>query len=158
MNQNQEKARIEALERKLKEAAEREAADKKRMEELEKKLAADKAAEKRRREEKRAAKAELAALKKSLNAKKGEIDILADCMVAISQQKPAGWTKKELLAAYLAALGMDESHEKAPLKEATLSAQCGARIQPRLEKMGYRLERAASEMGKALYIAKAIKG
>ena len=151
-------SRIEELEKKLKEAAEREAADKKRMEELEAKIAKDREAKKKRQEETKADKAELAALKKALNAKKGQIDILADCMIAISQDKPNGWTRKELFKRYLEALGMDEAHEKAPLKEATLHAQCGSRIQPRLEKLGYRLERAASSLGNALYICVPIKG
>lgn len=146
-------SRIEELEKKLKEAAEREAADKKRMEELEAKIAKDKEAKKKRQEETKADKAELAALKKALNAKKGEIDILADCMISLSAEKPQGWSRKELLACYLAALGIDESHEKSPLKAATLNAQCGARIQPRLEKLGFKIQRAASDMGAALYIA-----
>lgn len=151
-------SRIEELEKKLKEAAEREAADKKRMEELEAKIAKDREAKKKRQEETKADKAELAALKKALNAKKGQIDILADCMIAISKEKPEGWTRKELFKSYLAALGLEEADERAPMKEATLHAQTGARIQPRLEKLGYRLERAASSLGNALYICVPIKG
>lgn len=151
-------SRIAELEAKL--AASQKAAEesKKRMAELEAKMKRDKEADKKRQEEKKADKAELAALKKALNAKKGQIDILADCMIAISKEKPEGWTRKELFKRYLEALGMDEAHEKAPLKEATLHAQCGSRIQPRLEKLGYRLERAASSLGNALYICTPIKG
>lgn len=124
-----------------------------RMDELEKELAKLKAEKAASRKAEKAAKEELASLKKTLNAKKGEIDILADCMISLSAEKPQGWSRKELLACYLAALGIDESHEKSPLKAATLNAQCGARIQPRLEKLGYKLKRAASDMGNALYIA-----
>lgn len=151
-------ARIAELEAKLAASQKAEEANKKRMEELEAKIAKDKEAKKKRQEETRADKAELAALKKALNARKGQIDILADCMIEISKEKANGWTRKELLSAYLAALGIDEADERAPLKEATLHAQTGARIQPRLEKLGYRLERAASSLGSALYICRSIKG
>lgn len=151
-------SRIAELEAKL--AASQKAAEesKKRMAELEAKMKRDKEADKKRQEEKKADKAELAALKKALNAKKGQIDILADCMIAISKEKPNGWTRKELFKRYLEALGIEESDERAPQKEATLHAQTGSRIQPRLEKLGYRLERAASSLGNALYICVPIKG
>jgi chromosome segregation ATPase len=151
-------ARIAELEAKLAASQKAEEANKKRMEELEAKIAKDKEAKKKRQEEARADKAELAALKKALNSKLGEIDILARAMIEISSEKPKGWTRKELLKLYLEKLGMDEAHEKAPLKEATLNAQTGARIQPRLEKLGYKLSRAASDMGKALYICIPLKG
>lgn len=117
-----------------------------------------KAALKKAKEAEKAAKEAAKAAEKALKGKKGEIDILADCMIALSKEKAAGWTRKELLKSYLAALGLDESAEKAPAKEATLCAQCGSRIQPRLEKLGYRLERAASTLGNALYICVPIKG
>ena len=78
-------------------------------------------------------------------------------MIALSQEKAAGWSRKELLKSYLEALGIAETDERSVLKEATLNAQCGTRIQPRLEKLGYRLERASGELGKALYICKALK-
>lgn len=129
-----------------------------RMEELEKELAKLKAEKAASRKAEKAAKEELASVKKALNARKGQIDILADCMIEISNQKPSGWSKKELLASYLRALGIDEADAKATLKEATLHAQCGQRIQPRLEKLGYTLERAAGALSKALYICKPIKG
>lgn len=116
-----------------------------------------KAALKKAKAEEKAAKEAAKAAEKALKSRKGEIDILADCMISISSEKPEGWTRKELLACYLAALGMDEAHEKAPLKAATLNAQCGARIQPRLEKLGFKLKRAASDMGAALYIAAKIE-
>lgn len=151
-------ARIAELEAKLAASQKAAEASKKRMAELEEKMKKDKEADKKRQEEKKADKAELAALKKALNAKKGQIDILADCMIALSKEKPNGWTRKELLSAYLAALGIEETDERAPLKEATLHAQTGSRIQPRLEKIGYRLERAASSLGSALYICRSIKG
>lgn len=129
-----------------------------RMEELEKELAKLKAEKAASRKAEKAAKEELASVKKALNARKGQIDTLADCMIALSKEKANGWTRKELLKSYLAALGIEETDERAVLKEATLHAQTGARIQPRLEKLGYRLERAASSLGSALYICKAIKG
>lgn len=116
-----------------------------------------KAALKKAKAEEKAAKEAAKAAEKALKSKKGEIDILADCMILLSSEKPEGWTRKELLKSYLSALGMDESHEKSPLKAATLNAQCGARIQPRLEKLGYKLKRAASDMGAALYIAAKIE-
>lgn len=116
-----------------------------------------KAALKKAKAEEKAAKEAAKAAEKALKSKKGQIDILADCMISLSAEKPQGWSRKELLACYLAALGIDESHEKTPLKAATLNAQCGARIQPRLEKLGYRLKRAASDMGAALYIAAKIE-
>ena len=117
-----------------------------------------KAALKKAKAEEKAAKEAAKAAEKALKSKKGEIDILADCMISISSEKAAGWTRKELFKRYLEALGMNEAHEKAPQKEATLHAQCGSRIQPRLEKLGYRLERAASSLGNALYICVPIKG
>lgn len=150
-------ARIAELEAKLAASQKAEEASKKRMQELEEKIRKDKEAKKQRQEEERADKAELAALKKALSSKLGEIDILARTMIEESKRRPQGWTRKELLSSYLAALGMDEAHEKAPLKEATLNAQTGARIQPRLEKLGYKLARAASDMGKALYICLPLK-
>lgn len=156
-NQNQEKAgasRIEKAIAKEKEAQEKAAS---RMEELEKELAKLKAEKAASRKAEKAAKEELASVKKALSAKLGEIDILARAMIEISSEKPQGWTRKDLLSIYLEKLGMDEAHEKAPAKEATLHAQCGARIQPRLEKLGYRLERAASTLGNALYIAAKIE-
>lgn len=127
------------------------------LEKMQAEAAKAKAALKKAKEAEKAAKEAAKAAEKALKSRKGEIDILADCMIAISQEKADGWSRKELFKSYLDALGMDESHEKAPLKEATLHAQCGARIQPRLEKLGYRLERASSILGKALYICKAIK-
>lgn len=148
-------SRIEkALEAEKAARMEQEAREKALLEELAK-LKAEKA-ESRKRE--KATKEELASVKKALSSKLGEIDILARTMIEESKRRPQGWTRKELLSSYLSALGMDEAHEKAPLKEATLHAQCGARIQPRLEKLGYRLERAASSLGSALYICRAIKG
>lgn len=131
-----------------------EAREKALLEELAK-LKAEKAESKKRE---KAAKEELASVKKTLASKLGEIDILARTMIEESKRKPQGWTRKELLSSYLAALGLDEANEKSVLKEATLNAQCGSRIQPRLEKLGYKLARAASDMGKALYICLPLKG
>jgi chromosome segregation ATPase len=156
-NQNQEKAasRIEKAIANEKAMQEKAAS---RMEELEKELAKLKAEKAASRKAEKAAKEELASVKKALSSKLGEIDILARTMIEESKRKPQGWTRKELLASYLAALGMDEANEKSVLKEATLNAQCGNRIQPRLEKLGYKLARAASDMGKALYICIPLKG
>lgn len=127
------------------------------LEKMQAEAAKAKAALKKAKEAEKAAKEAAKAAEKALKSKKGEIDILADCMISLSAEKPEGWSRKELLACYLAALGMDEAHEKAPLKAATLNAQCGARIQPRLKKLGYRLKRAASDMGAALYITAKIE-
>ena len=131
-----------------------EAREKALLEELAK-LKAEKAESKKRE---KAAKEELASVKKTLASKLGEIDILARTMIEESKRKPQGWTRKELLSSYLMALGIAETDEKSVLKEATLNAQCGSRIQPRLEKLGYKLARAASDMGKALYICIPLKG
>lgn len=148
-------SRIEkALEAEKAARMEQEAREKALLEELAK-LKAEKA-ESRKRE--KATKEELASVKKALSSKLGEIDILARTMIEESKRKPQGWTRKELLASYLAALGMDETNEKSVLKAATLNAQCGSRIQPRLEKLGYKLARAASDMGTALYICQPLKG
>lgn len=117
-----------------------------------------KAALKKARAEEKAAKEAAKAAEKALKSRKGEIDILAETMIEESKRKPQGWTRKELLASYLAALGIAPEDEKSVLKEATLNAQTGARIQPRLEKLGYKLSRAASDMGKALYICIPLKG
>lgn len=117
-----------------------------------------KAALKKAKAEEKAAKEAAKAAEKALKSRKGEIDTLADCMISLSKEKPQGWTRKELLKSYLEALGIAETDERATLKEATLHAQTGARIQPRLEKLGFRLERAASSLGSALYICKARKG
>lgn len=156
-NQNQEKAasRIEKAIANEKAMQEKAAS---RMEELERELAKLKAEKAASRKAEKAAKEELASVKKALNSKLGEIDILARTMIEESKRKPQGWTRKELLSSYLAALGMDEANEKSVLKEATLNAQCGSRIQPRLEKLGFKLARAASDMGKALYICIPLKG
>lgn len=146
----------------IEKALEAEKAARKEQEEREKalleelaKLKAEKA-ESRKRE--KATREELASVKKTLASKLGEIDILARTMIEESQRRPQGWTRKELLSSYLTALGISETDSKATLKEATLHAQCGSRIQPRLEKLGYTLERAAGALGKALYICKPIKG
>lgn len=133
---------------------EQEAREKALLEELAK-LKAEKAESKKRE---KAAKEELASVKKTLASKLREIDILARTMIEESKRRPQGWTRKELLSSYLSALGIAETDEKAVLKEATLNAQTGARIQPRLEKLGYKLARAASDMGKALYICLPLKG
>lgn len=155
-NQNQEKAasRIEKAIANEKAMQEKAAS---RMEELEKELAKLKAEKAASRKAEKAAKEELANVKKALSAKLGEIDLLARAMLEASEKMPNGWSKKNLLALYLEKLGLSEDSEKAPLKEATLNAQCGARIAPRLEKLGYELRRAESGMGKALYICKPIK-
>ena len=156
-NQNQEKAasRIEKAIANEKAMQEKAAS---RMEEREKELAKLKAEKAASRKAEKAAKEELASVKKALSSKLGEIDILARTMIEESQRRPQGWTRKELFKSYLAALGLDEANEKSVLKEATLNAQCGSRIQPRLEKLGFKLSRAASDMGKALYICIPLKG
>ncbi len=151
---NSDSSRIEKAIQAEKEAQEKAAA---RMAELEKEIAKLKAEKAESKKREKATKEELANVKKTLASKLGEIDILARAMIEISAKRPAGWSKKELLKIYLEKLGLSEDSEKAPLKEATLNAQCGARIAPRLEKLGYQLRRAESGMGKALYICKAIK-
>lgn len=155
-NQNQEKAasRFEKALAKEKEAQEKAAS---RMAELEKEIAKLKAEKAESKKREKATKEELSSLKKTLNSKMGEIDILARAMIEASEKYPHGWSKKNLLALYLEKLGIPETDERAILKEATLSAQCGARIAPRLEKLGYQLRRAESDMKSALYLCKPMK-
>lgn len=56
-----------------------------------------------------------------------------------------GFTKGELLPVLLKALNKDESHEDAPLHEATIGAQLPTRIQSRLEPLGYRLAKGRGD-------------
>ena len=60
-----------------------------------------KAALKKAKEAEKAAKEAAKAAEKALKSKKGEIDILADCMIALSKEKAEGWSRKELLGEML---------------------------------------------------------
>lgn len=67
----------------------------------------------------------------------GQIDKLAAILAGISKEAPL--TKQEILARYLAALGLQPEDEASLKKEATLSAQLGARIAPKLAKLNVKL-------------------
>lgn len=69
-----------------------------------------------------------------------------------------GYTKGELLAALLAALGKDESHEDAPRHAATIDAQSGKRQNERLIKQGIQIASGRGEGQKELrYLAFIVK-
>lgn len=70
-----------------------------------------------------------------------------------------GYTKGELLAALLAALGKDASHEDAPRHAATIDAQSGRRQNERLAKQGIQIASGRGEGQKELrYLAFVLKG
>ena len=67
----------------------------------------------------------------------GQIDKLASILASISKEAPL--TKREILEKYLESLGIPEDDERSLKKEATLSAQLGARIAPKLAQLGKKL-------------------
>ena len=67
----------------------------------------------------------------------GQIDKLASILASIGKDAPL--TKREILSRYLEALGLSEEDEASLKKEATLSAQLGSRIAPKLAKLGVKL-------------------
>ena len=89
----------------------------------------------------RAEKKELrAALKQAERAERrpSELDTLAAVICDICAVD-GGATKNEILAAYLERLNVAEGTDAAIKKAATLNAQLGRRIMPRIEKLGYAL-------------------
>lgn len=118
------------------------------------------AALQRMQEEAKAAKAALrkaekeakAAAKEAAKAAKqrdgGDIDKLAKLLASIEKDSPL--TKREIFLRYLEALGLTEEDEASIKKEATLSAQLGSRIAPKLEKLGRKLG-SIREDGKIRY-------
>lgn len=117
---------------------------------------AAKQAAKAARQAAREAKAEAVKAAKAARPE-GEIAQLASVIKAVCS-RPEGATKKEILAAYLSKLGVAEDSDAAIKKAATLSAQLGARIAPRLATLGVKLEirRAMGEKA-AHYIAMPIE-
>lgn len=85
----------------------------------------------------------------------GDIEKLARILASIEKEAPL--TKQEILARYLEALGIAEEDEKSLKKEATLSAQLGSRIAPKLEKLGKKLG-SIREDGKIRYYCYPIEG
>lgn len=67
----------------------------------------------------------------------GDIEKLAKILASIEKDTPL--TKKQIFALYLEALGIAEEDERAIKKEATLNAQLGSRIAPKLERLGRKL-------------------
>lgn len=85
----------------------------------------------------------------------GQIDKLAAILANISKDSPL--TKQEILLRYLESLGIPEESEASLKKEATLSAQLGARITPKLEKLGVKLG-SIREEGTIRYYCYPIEG
>ena len=98
--------------------------------------------------EKKAKEAAKEAAKAAKSREGGDIEKLAKILASISKEEPL--TKKEIFVRYLSALGIAEDDERAIKKEATLSAQLGARIAPKLEKLGRKLG-SIREDGKIRY-------
>ena len=96
---------------------------------------AKEALRKAEREAKAAAKEAAKAAKKREGG--GDIEKLAKILASIEKEAPL--TKREILSRYLECLGIPEEDERSLKKEATLSAQLGARIAPKLEKLGRKL-------------------
>ena len=67
----------------------------------------------------------------------GQIEKLATILAGIPREAPL--TKQEILGLYLKALGLSEEDEASLKKEATLSAQLGARIAPKLATHGCKM-------------------
>lgn len=117
------------------------------------------AALQRMQEEAKAAKAALRAAEKQAKeaakaaakqAKQREGDIEKLAKILASIEKTAPLTKREIFALYLEALGLTEESVASIKKEATLSAQLGSRIAPKLEKLGRKLG-SIREDGKIRY-------
>ena len=125
------------------------------------------AALQRMQEEAKAAKASLRAAEKAAKEKAkeaakaakakegGQIDKLAAILAGIERESPL--TKQEILHHYLEALGLSEEDEASLKKEATLSAQLGSRIAPKLEKLSKKLG-SIREDGKIRYYCYPIEG
>ena len=87
--------------------------------------------------EKQAKAAAKEAAKAAKQREGGQIEKLASILAGIPKESPR--TKQEILGLYLEALGIPEEDERSLKKEATLSAQLGARIAPKLEARGCKL-------------------
>ena len=87
--------------------------------------------------EKQAKEAAKEAAKAAKQRSGGDIEKLAKILASIERENPL--TKKEIFARYLECLGIPEDDERSLKKEATLSAQLGSRIAPKLEKLGRKL-------------------
>lgn len=105
--------------------------------------------------EKQAKEAAKAAAKEAKKREGGQIEKLAVILAGISKDAPL--TKQEILARYLEALGLTEEDEASLKKEATLSAQLGVRIAPKLEKLGKKLG-SVREDGQIRYYCYPIEG
>lgn len=105
--------------------------------------------------EKEAREAAKAAAKEAKSREGGQIDKLAALLAGIPKESPL--TKKEIFARYLEALGIPEESEASLKKEATLSAQLGARIAPKLAKLGKKLG-SIREEGTIRYYCYPIEG
>ena len=101
-----------------------------------------------RKAEKEAKAAAKEAAKAAKSREGGDIEKLAKILASIEKDAPL--TKREIFARYLEALGIAEEDERAIKKEATLSAQLGSRIAPKLEKLGCKLG-SIREDGKIRY-------
>ena len=90
-----------------------------------------------RKAEKEAKAAAKAAAKEAKSREGGQIEKLASILAGIPKESPL--TKKEILSRYLECLSIPEEDEASLKKEATLSAQLGSRIAPKLAKLGKKL-------------------
>ena len=90
-----------------------------------------------RKAEKAAKEAAKEAAKAAKSREGGDIEKLARILASIEKDSPL--TKREIFLRYLEALGLTEENENSVKKEATLSAQLGSRIAPKLEKLGRKL-------------------
>lgn len=98
--------------------------------------------------EKQAKAAAKEAAKAAKSREGGDIEKLARILASISKDEPL--TKREIFLRYLEALGLTEEDEASIKKEATLSAQLGSRIAPKLAKLGCKLG-SVREDGKIRY-------
>lgn len=101
-----------------------------------------------RKAEKQAKEAAKEAAKVAKSREGGDIEKLARLLASIEKESPL--TKREIFLRYLEALGLTEEDENSVKKEATLSAQLGSRIAPKLEKLGRKLG-SIREDGKIRY-------
>lgn len=85
----------------------------------------------------------------------GQIEKLAGILAGIEKDAPL--TKREILAKYLECLGIPEEDKASLKKEATLSAQLGSRIAPKLAKLGKKLG-SIREEGTIRYYCYPIEG
>lgn len=101
-----------------------------------------------RKAEKEAKAAAKEAAKAAKSREGGDIEKLAKLLASIDKDAPL--TKREIFLRYLEALSLTEEDETSIKKEATLSAQLGSRIAPKLEKLGRKLG-SVREDGKIRY-------